>query len=522
MNAPKYAKIYAQYHLCCSSSVVGNNTVVLEYDVLPFAPYLVSRMFGFETLAEPNRPMVQALSVFFKNEAPTTTFLKEDSFTLLLGKDRVLIPKEGGKCKLYASPYFVHDPKVVEAFLRGMARPVHDDTYIYKNSVLYLDPDDLPCPGSNYFRPGKRKRRESFRICFLSEESDTEQFFQKVIKEWEYRQDVTMNPFAARDTIRVPKFIDFKPSSSSPVLPDDFAVSTSTIKKENSESQFPGFLIQDVLLSYETEDVRHLGLIIEYPFRLHYDGSHCIEGCRPASKQFVALAVNGARPKRTLKVRDPYERYVEYDYVPDNVQWTEIFFARDSFDLPPGVNLVAIDSVVIGIEYHRAFLCLSAPLLECKPRRRRSLHADCLLTPVSQLSELRVLDTSRLDGETSLLRVRVGDLPWDFYCVTRQSDTRYPKRLQMPNLVEKWLQFYVRNKDKTQYLGDLQTVRLGLVLAKHKICFKTNIVQKIRGQEAWVDEGRIVLQMSDKGAEFVNQMRLEGNNVEQESNCTIL
>ncbi|GFQ99848.1 uncharacterized protein TNCT_226681 [Trichonephila clavata] len=117
-----------------------------------------------------------------------------------------------------------------------------------------------------------------------------------VASEWKTRPDVMTLPFLTQETIALPKMIPFQPVGF-PYLPDERAISAGVIQKRLS-MRHPCCLIQDILASYyrsyllahegqESETVlQNVGLIIEWPFRLMFDGT------RPNAKddkRFVAL-----------------------------------------------------------------------------------------------------------------------------------------------------------------------------------------------------------------------------------------
>jgi hypothetical protein len=245
----------------------------------------------------------------------------------------------------------------------------------------------------------------------------------------------------------------------------------------------------------------------------------------------VALAVNGSRPKKTLLVRHPYERYVTYNTVPA-LPWTQVLYVRESLNLPLDVNVVTIDSIVIGVEYKGAFFVSSYPLLEDRPRIE-TLNTKCLLTPYGNDpksdTQIVVLETFRYDYETLLHRVRIKSVDYELWCLSKSDDVNvYPKRVRPPELVENYLQFYTRNKSKNKLIGNVNMVQLAMVLARHKICFTTRIVDKNKIGNMILSDDEIVLQMDDKAAEFLNNMRLDalenGNNLDSSGNesCVIL
>lgn len=530
MNVQNYASIYSAFHRTSGFQIV-NDTVVLSFAAIQFDNFVTMRLFEYEQITKPDLPLSKSLSVFFNNATNCTVFLeKPNSWSILLGNERVIFPKFDGNVKLFATPYFVRDPAIIHEYLAGKdARQAYENTFVYKNTLMYLDNYDVPRPGGNYFL-SQNEPCEMYRCCFLSTDPP-EQVWSNVIQEWKHRRGISILPFPTRHSVSNPTFIPLEPVHSIQ-LDNDLASNTSTIRKSNSMRN-PAFLIQDILSSYQGNDLTHLGLVIEYPLRVAYDGSRPLSTC-PTKKSYVCVSVNGAIPKRVLFVKDPFERYVEFEYVPDAPNWVQVLYSpQQLFDERFEGRIVSIDSTILGINYKdKYFLCLEHPLLELNPRENKNLNTDGLLSPISKAElendeHLFVIETFQWDCGHLIHKVRHNLFPYPFWCISLKLDNElnYPKPVRIPYLVQNWLQFYKRNESKRVDFGNPKAFQFALILAKHKICFRTEIsdsnsnILKVRTNE-------IKLKMSEAGKSFLNTLRIEageGNGVDEtDSSCTML
>ncbi|GFS30443.1 uncharacterized protein TNIN_160211 [Trichonephila inaurata madagascariensis] len=126
-----------------------------------------------------------------------------------MGNSKIIMPslEDAATFQLYATPYFVSDPSLVAAYLQGRARAASDYIFMYKNSVLYLDKNDLPSSGRCYFEPFQNCSK--YPIYLLSNE--LMQQVLSVASEWKTRRDVVTILFLTQETIALPKMIPFQP-----------------------------------------------------------------------------------------------------------------------------------------------------------------------------------------------------------------------------------------------------------------------------------------------------------------------
>lgn len=428
---------------------------------------------------------------------------------------------------MYATPYYVKNPDVIGQYLEGTINPAYENVFFYKNTILYLDNQDLPFPGGSYFDPCDPTPYH--RICFLSSEP-TEKVL-KVASEWQSRQGVKNVPYMTRDVEANPKFIHFQP-----VCDQGFGnaavASTGMIYKSLSSGK-PEHLIQDVLNSYYTNVARRsyeklttfndLGLFIEWPLVLTFEGAqHQDSACQ--NKKFVALSINGTNPNRVLYVRRPYERYVEHNSVPATL-WTRISFVTSTLITDVSVRKVAIDSCIVGLVYRDTFFCLSHPLLEGIPTKKPLVNGKYILSMATfEMSEdpnVRVVESFKYNDRYSLRRVSLKGSSLDTWCLTKASQLD-PKIMKLPELVSRWVDFFMEVDGDAPDM-DVNVVRLALMLSKHQICFNLNSVPNSR-EPIKIQNNVVNFNLDEKVVQFINDARLmtrEKTESTEEGGCVL-
>ncbi|KAF8796693.1 hypothetical protein HNY73_001039 [Argiope bruennichi] len=432
--------------------------------------------------------------------------------SILMGNERIIFPQSDvGTCCLVSTPCFVKNPTVFENYLKGEARMVYENVYTYKNLIIYLDQFDIPCPGEKYFE--NSIANSLYRICFItSNVSDVN------LNEWQNRKEIFFLPFKTKLVKSQPHFIHYNPIDEI-IIPESHAKSTGTIQKKlclkNSK-----FLLQDVLNSYRG-DLDHLGVIIEYPFCIGFDGT-----CQSTNK-FVALAVNGNFPKKVIQIKIPYDRYIEYDHVPVT-HWSQINYIR----IPTSVlDRVIIEATHIGYVYRDVFLCLSHPILN-NAINYINVNTGYICNVVEKFdirkdSNITVLDTYRYDCNHTLNRIKFKDIPYDLWCLSVNDESNsFPKRFRPPHLVDHWLNFYSRHCNKTKLdFTNLEVVKLAFVLSKHKVCFKIKITNRNRKIE--LDNDSLIFRIDEEAVKFLNEIRLdlqdpEENKTDADNGCNVM
>lgn len=532
MNINTYAYLYSKFHQC-SIPLVQNGIIVFDLGHSPYETWTVSRMYPSETIRiDSDKPLLSALKSFFKSDVIASVVSNENySWTICLGNERMIYPvgidvKPNTSLRLYATPYFVTNPQVISQHLQGTIRPAFDNVYFYKNTIMYLDDQDLPFPGGYYF--DKCTPTSYYRICFLSD--GPIDHVTNLALEWQSRHNVSNIPFATRDVPTLPKFIDFNrvPELS---FSDSTVISTGIIQR-NLCLRKPELIIQDVLISYFKNvsrgenklDFTFLGLVIEFPLNLIFDGSRQ-SLIKSDTKEFVALSVNGNHPNRVLCVSNPYDRYVEYDHVPATV-WTPISFEFYTLLTDVDVKKVVVDTVVIGLVYRETFFCLSQPLLEGRPTKSFALNTEYLLSVASMETiktdpKVQILDSFKYNDNFSLQRVYLKDINYETWCLVKAEDMHpYPKNIQLPYLVKEWLKIFSDVEEEGTFDVDVSTVRLASTLSKHNICYNL-IASEDTTEPISITENNVKFYMNEKIVQFLNEVRIAKMENEEESSCNI-
>lgn len=540
MNFNTYGSYYGQFHQCPVSSV-QQNVLIFQLVTAPYETWFVTRLHPPDkVVVDSQKPLLLALKTFFKTDVPASVVCHRNYlWTVCLGNERIVYPtgptpEEEGGLQLYATPYYVKSADEVTRYLQGSLRPAYEHVFFYKNTVLYLDNQDLPYPGGSYWDDDAEGRKDYYRLCLVSDEPA--EHVLRVAQEWSSRRDVLTIPFMTRERTCVPKFINFRPvgGGGSSSFEDAVVASTGLVHKALSALK-PDHLIQDVLNSYYANVARRgqgfghcLGLYIEWPFTVTFEGARHTE---EANKQFVALSVNGAHPDRVLVVRRPYERYLEHTHVPATL-WTPVSYALTTLLTDRGVRKVALDSTVVGVVYRDAFFCLSQPLLEGTPTQKPVVNGQYLLSPAAhfELNEdanVRVLETFKLDDQFSLRRVSLKGLSsLDAWCLSpaAPTDPPFPRTIQLPGLVKQWIEFRREVGGGEAAVVDVRAVRLALMLSRHRICFHLNAVPQTPSEVIRVSDNRVNFYLDEKTVQFINDARMCKKAQEEEETrggCTL-
>lgn len=545
MNRYSYGSHVSKYHGSTTTCRFVHGMYVLNFKSFPFKTYLLGRFYNARKVQSTVESFnfVNALKIHFKTKDICSVVCKNDTNSILVGNSRVVIPMPFeptpsiDSFRLYLTPYYVNDPQLVSGHLRGMALPAYDNVFPYKNCILYLDEHDIPVPGGCYFDPIVPDSHPLYRLCILT--AEPEESVIQIASEWQARRGIQTLPFITKDVIRNPAMISFQPIREIH-FSDQNILSSNTIHKYHSLSK-PHCLIQDILSSYFRHQVRskpsrttvdclnNVGLILEWPLRITYEGSKSFEA---AEKKYVALAVNGYRPTRVLHVRHPYERYIEYDYVPATL-WTPISYVQTILETPADVQKVSIRSTVIGYEYGNAFFCFAVPVLEGTPSPYEWRNIRCMLSHATNIllndRRIRVMETYRWNKKYYLNHVQMTGVSLDAWCLTKVDDhnTVYlTHQNDGSTLLEEWLQLVRLYKDaKAVKVVDTEFIRLALLLTRHKICFQTKITEKVgKNKDAiMLNDDDITLFVGEDESKFLNDIRVESTVLqEKEGSCIVM
>lgn len=520
MNFNTYGSYYAQFHQCTISSV-RHNIILFRFGVSSYENWLIMRLIPPDHIfMDSKKPLVYALKACFKSDVMASVVCNSKYlWTVVLGKERVIFPigreaPSDNTLHYYATPFYVKNTEVVKTYLPGTIHPPYENVFFYKNSVLFLDNEDLPYPGGNYF--AKRDPVDYYRICFLSTEPVDAVL--KLAEEWHLRDGVETIPYMSREVVALPKMIPFQPVS---------AISISETHKISSKpfpktlgSKKPEHMLLDILNAYyklspgrSTLDATDpLGLLIDWPLHLALEGGRTVESETP-TQNMVALCVNGHQPDRVLRIYRPYDLYTEYAYVPPTL-WTPVDYEPLTLVTDATIRKVAIDTVVVGVVYRDAFFCFEQPLLEGNPVKKHLLNAQSILSiadfDLKDDPKLNVVQTIQCSEQYCLSHVILNSVTsLRAWCFIRKADqVSYPKRRTLPKFIEQWRDFFLDVKD-TSFEVDIHAVRLAMMLSKHNLCFKLVTAEKETSREICkLSDNDIVFYLNEKTVQFINDARL--------------
>lgn len=530
MNLPRYSTLYSNFHGYTEAKNEGD-LIVLNFADAKFDPWSVLHLYRYDTICRnTTKPFAQALKVFFNTEDPITVVCQNNTWSALLGNSKTIMPmpEESATFQMYATPYFVSDPALVAEYMRGISHQASDIIFSYKNCVVYLDKEDLPYPGGNYFGNCRPCTNAMYRICILSKEPS--QHVLSVAEEWRSKQNLGIETrlYLTKDKITDAKLIPFQVVER-PYLPEERAVGTGAIQKRLSINR-PHLIIQDILNSYHrnhvvtlqgkpSDDVlQRLGVIVEWPFRITYEGTRAHS---QEPNEFVALSVNGQLPKRILYVRYPYDVYTEFHEVPTTA-WTPIYYVPTFLKLPPNTEKVSVDSTVLGYAYNGGFFCFSFPILEGRPALESQRGIQYIFQTATLTDEFQVMESFRFDHVHAVNKGIQKGVAYPSWCLTK-SDTVLPSKVQMPKLVMEWLNLFRHSKSN---FVDVKMVPMALTLVQHKVCFQTKITtpHKKEGYVYMLSDDDIELQMGQNETNYINSNRVsrgDEKTLEEQSTCVI-
>ncbi|KAG8172502.1 hypothetical protein JTE90_017583 [Oedothorax gibbosus] len=524
MNFSRYCSIYSRFH-GATSYRTEQDIIILDLLEESFDNWILLRMFQFDDIQmRPEQGFAKALQMHLESQSPLTVFCQNDTWIALSGHDKYVTPiiTAEANFQMYATPYFVRDPSTLADTMQAH----HSDTvFRYKNCIVYLDRQDLPAPGACYFNASTVTPSSLYRICLLSREPQSAALL--VATEWKTRRDIVTLPFPTTDSISVPAMISFKPIDP-PYLPNERVVSNGNIQKRLSLYQ-PQCLLQDILASYQRntrpdQPIQDLGLVVEWPFRITFEGTRT-NAADTLHKKFVALVANGLKAKRILVVRYPYEVYTEYDQVPA-LPYIVFHFTSTILELPPDMEKVSVDSTVIGYRQEKGFYCFNFPLLEGRPTAASSRNVDCLCT-VPPNPKGRIEYTFQINDTWVLHKVNTDTGLKHGWCLAQTDGRRvYDEAPTLPYLVRQWLNMF-EGYDKAAEPIDVKMLQMALTLARHKICFKTNLVTEKKSYHMLVTDTEITVSLSADEVQFINSRRADGLDWSQEEekeaeSCTIM
>ncbi|GFS89758.1 uncharacterized protein NPIL_462671 [Nephila pilipes] len=516
MNLQQYSTIYSRFHGAFEFQIYGD-TIVIPLDDVSWTKSIVLKLKNFENTYDDSKPLPKCLMFHYKMETNCTVFTTEDSWSLLLGDQKLVYPKDGGKTFFCATQLFCDDAKTFDLYMKSVnAISFYENIYYYKNAVIFLDNYDIPYPGGNYFSP-HNKSNLWYRICFLLFDIDS---IQKLENEFQHRKNIYSMPLKIKPAeANISNFIKIKLVNEIK-FPETYYESTNIILKRKCFKN-PDFIIQDILDSYPHSS--EVGIIIEYPVLISYLGTNVSDKHR----RFLALAINCNIPKTILYVPSPFDRYYQYRHTPKEISWVTLLY--DQQITPPDMNLVILDKTIIGYSYKNTFFCLTHPKLlngNAIENKNTSTLLNMLTFDLKLDKNFQIVYNYRFDSNHTLHCVKHKDLNHELWCMSLADNfTSYPKHIVPSYLVRNWCDFLLEHfNNKHINFGDLKLVKLMFILARHKICFLTR-ESKTRDiiYENYKD---IIFKLERNVLDFVNTIRLDlimpNRENENESGCIIL
>lgn len=512
MNLQHYTDIYCSFHNVFEHDVI-ENTILIPISDVSWAKSIVLRLKNFKEIYEPDKPLAKSIMYHYKMETVVSVFTSKDSWSILLGDQRVVYPKSGSHSYIGASSLFIKDSKIFEQYMKERnAISYYDNIYSYKNAVIYLDNYDIPYPGGHYFNE-KNVENDQYRICFVG----SSEIIQLLEKEFlEKLKAVNYMPLKVKDAeATISDFINLKPIRNAP-FSSMYHENVSNVLKRKCFTD-PNYIIQDILnKSFSSE----IGIIIEYPIYISY--------LSPSDKlkhnEYVALAINCNIPKSVLYVPAPYDRCYLHRQVPKNIHWVTLLYDKE----PETLEAVILNKNIIGYMYRETFFCLTHPKLMYGTHVENK-HTKDILNMLSfdlkQDENLKIVNEFRYDVNHSLFCVKHKNLSHELWCLSFANNFKsHPKRVSPSYLVSHWCELVLQHADRKEVdYGDLNLLKLMFVLARHKICFQTK--ESLKRDIRYENHSDIIFTLEKNVLDFVNSLRLDlmmPLNEPESEYCTIL
>lgn len=476
-------------HLGIDYKFTSGESVVISIGDVVFSKDIVLKLKNFRHVYDDSKPMVRSLMAHYKMEGICTVFKTDDSWSILLGNQKLIYPSMEGKTHLVLTSYFVKDPKILENMTKVS---FHENCYSYKNTVLFLDNYMTPHAGSSYF---KSTPDEYFRICYITLQNDFSLNFDNV-------NGIFKFPLKTKPaTATVSPFIQ-NVSMEDVLFSDKYYESTNIVLKNHCFTD-PDLILHDILDSYPSTN--ELGIVIEYPILIS-SGSH---------KKFNAFAINCNAPKEVLYVPAPYDRYYQYRYPPKHIKWTTLYHGEeDTHEMLP----VVVSKNVIGYVYKNTFFCLLHPKLTLEKQNKNTEYLLNMLSfDIHTDPNFKVVQTYRFDYNHTLLCVKHKLLFQELWCMKLDNrSTTYSKAIVPSYLVREWGELMLENG--THY--DVSFIKLMHKLDQHNICYSTKETSGERRIE-YKNQTDIVFHLEPNVLTFINGLRQHVPTTTNEEGCVI-
>lgn len=491
MNLQSYSTIYAQNHGLDFASV-SNENIILTMDDTQFSKNYVLKLSNYKNIYDDSKPLIRGLLAFFKIEAPSTVFSTDDSWSLLIGNQKLIYPSHKGKTFCCATSLFVKEPSILKNMF---SISYSENVYAYKNTIIYLDPFDIPSPGGNYFH--SQQPNEYYRICYitLQVDNDLKHLFEDV-------KGVFNIPLKSKPAqVQLSPFVQHVPMNE---ISFTYYESTNIVCK-NKCFKDPDLILHDILDSYPQSN--EIGIIIQHPIEISFTAS---DECK--NKKFLAFAVNCNAPKQVLFVPAPYDRYYQYRYPPSYIQWTHIYYDNVNFAKP-----VVISKNIIGYVYRDVFFCLLYPKLSNFRKNKNTQYLLNMLNfDIDSDPDLQRVRSYRFDEQHALVCVKHKNCHNELWCIEKKNQTM-PKSTSPSYLVREWAELVLENANSQTF--DITFVKLMFLLDKHQICYFTKEGKRDIKYEREKD---IVFYLEKNCLDFINNLRQNVSERTIEEGCVIL
>lgn len=539
MNLQKYAHLYSNFHGAYSYEIKNGIICIplLVYNNIKNATLKLTSLN--ELWSECDRPLMQSIKCYFKQQIPLSVFYKNNDWCVLLGNEKMCFPQSKGTDFLCATQYFVHRD-VIPGFHKFMLSIggilSHSHIYYFHNMVLFLDDYDIIFPGGNYLST-QNEANEWFRINFIGNELDAIQHLsteKTIITEIPHKSkaiDTNISKFLTLTPKKISQFAmkisqnlskKLALSSEEFWLPEHHYKSTNIVRKDKCYDN-PAYILQDILKSFP--NYQSLGIILEYPILISYEYNNT-EG----NHTYVGFAINSTLPKNIAFVPYPYERYHYYENTTIDISWQYIFFDPTEKSIDKFAPVI-FDNVILGYVYKNAFFCLPNIKLN------RSLYPDYKNTEnlfskssidITADKDFVLLHTFVIDNEYALCSYKHKLIEEELWCMCKKNDftANTIKKNLIPDLVQRWASVVLDIDEVELHACCIKYLKIMYTFVKHGICFE--MIKVNNHEEEYVDFDQsktIIFYVCESLIKYVNTFRLLifSNDIENaDTNCTIL
>lgn len=582
MNFSKFARCIAKFNNVLKVDFYDSEEFmfIIHFEEILWKNVLIPSLQNFDKIVDEKinstRPFIKALKMLYRTDCLTTVFLSNHNTdylqqTILMGKERLLIPKENGKdVHLVILPFFSTHKK--EPFINIDSK---SDLFQYKGHFVFFDPYQIPYPGGSYYDQGNNDKSDYKRMCVLTQNIDD--FMDNVLfndlcpqsrcfKSWMY---------TGFTTLRLPDLFNIQNPTEDFYFEETHLRNTELINKTFSANR-PEFLLQDILNTYHRNTfdfldnpfpLKNIALFIEHPITLNFglqDNSNKQHCSLSSELRYTPFFINSLNPKTILQVVYPYDRYYVYEGMKlqnlDPKNYTMFYYLPDyKRHIPYDLERVIINNVVLGYEYKKGFLCLNYPMSIDSPEKydfhnnddskkiqnSYNFNTHCLLNSFENFDpkkdkRLEVLSEFDYNEHYTIYKVKHVGKRNETWCLVRReqspenietckvdpgkvlggkrlsekSGEPFPKYFRkapppMTSFVASWVEFFMENINKKDVdYGNLNVFKLAFTLAQHKICFEMQLSDT---RKIKLLHNKYIFCMDQPAIDYINKMRISVN-----------